>query len=63
MFNTGLNALSLRGTQGQGDGVALPQSPSEAAPSPQGYTFQQVLRTHRYKGVLIPPNKDIFHVL
>lgn len=63
MFNAGLNAPSLWGAQGQGDDVALPQSPSKAAPSPQGYTFQQVLRTHRYKGVLIPPKKDIFHVL
>ena len=58
MLNTGLNALSLRGAHGQGDGVVLPQSPSEAAgagkrtqcpdpsaaPSPQGYSpFQQLL--------------------
>lgn len=41
MFNTGLNALSLRGAQGQGDGVALPQSPSTQSPGlhlPTGLT-------------------------
>lgn len=36
MLNTGLNAPCLRGAHGQGDGAALPQSPSEAAGAGRG---------------------------
>lgn len=72
MLNTGLTATSLQGAHGQGGGVALPQSPSEAAgagkrtrcPNPRAAPAPRATASsnssHEHTDILILPKETFF---